>query len=684
MNTAQANRATLIPVWAVLLLTVWGAAPAADAAAPRRLLSAGDYAGIQTLTDPQVSPDGQWVAYVVATNDREADEPRSAVWMVSWDGGERVPLTNPAKGIRAPRWSPDGRFLSFISAAAGSGSDQIMLLDRRGGAPRALTGDTAQIGAYAWSPDGRRLAVVMDRGAAGVKAAQGGAAGKPPQPIVIDALHFKQDEDGYLGAGQGRHLYLVDVESQKIEALVSDAGFNEDLPAWCPDGRRIAFVRTRDQGPDADGMEDIDVTEARAGGATLRVVRPYAPNHQRLAWSPDGAMLAYLQGLEPKYNQYIQDRIAVVPAGGGAVRPLADALDRPITSYAFSRDAASMTVTVADDGIVYPARIDLRTGAIKRLAEGPFVVSALSEAAGHAAVLYTDDTAPAEVYALEDGRLRKLTGHNDALLAQLRLGAVEDFRFKSRDGIQIRGLIVKPPAFAPGRKYPAILWIHGGPNGQDAHALDVGADQFKRQLLAADGFVVFGINYRGSSGRGSAFAQAIAADWGHREVEDLLAGVDTLVAAGIADPERLGIGGWSYGGILTDYVIARDRRFKAAVSGAGSANVLAMYGSDEYIIQYNNELGAPWVNTALWIKLSYPFLHADRIHTPTLFMGGDKDFDVPIIGGEQMYQALRTLGVPAQLVVYPGQYHGLSRPSFLEDRARRVSAWFGRYLMPAP
>jgi dipeptidyl aminopeptidase/acylaminoacyl peptidase len=296
-------------------------------------------------------------------------------------------------------------------------------------------------------------------------------------------------------------------------------------------------------------------------------------------------------------------------------------------------------------------------------------------------VLASNDTSPTEVYALEGEHLRRLTRHNDAFMAQLKFGTIEDMRFKSADGTPIHGLVVKPPDFEPGRKYPTVLWIHGGPNLQDDHSFAFDGYQFKRQLLAANGFVVFGVNYRGSSGRGDAFSRAIFADWGHKEVEDLVAGVDYLVQQGIADPEKLGIGGWSYGGMLTDYTIASDERFKAALSGAGTANPLGMYAADQYYIQYNKELGDPWRNSDLYLKLAYPFLHADRIRTPTLFMGGDKDFNVPIVGGEQMYLALRTLGVPAQLIVYPGQYHTLTRPSFLKDRAERAAAWFTQYLL---
>jgi dipeptidyl aminopeptidase/acylaminoacyl peptidase len=221
--------------------------------------------------------------------------------------------------------------------------------------------------------------------------------------------------------------------------------------------------------------------------------------------------------------------------------------------------------------------------------------------------------------------------------------------------------------------------IHGGPNGQDEYGFS-----FDGQWLAANGYAVLAVNYRGSAGRGERFQKAIYADWGHFEVVDVLGAVDEAVRQGIADPDRLGIGGWSYGGITTVYAIATTNRFRGAVAGAHAINILALYGTDQYILQYDLELGAPWANTALYLRLSYPYLHADRIRTPTLFMGGALDANVPITGGEQMYQALRRLGVPTQLVVYPGEYHGITRPSFIRDRLQRRVAWFDRYVKPAP
>ena len=642
---------------------------AADAPAHRGF-SPDDFFRVQDVSEPQVSPDGLWVAYVVTSNERDADEARTAIWMASWDGREHIALTPAADGADKPRWSPDGRYLAFIATPAGADQGQIMLLDRRGGDARQLTNVSGDISAYAWAPDGKHLVIALEHG----------AEAKLPKPIVIRAWHFKREEGGYLRAGAGRYLYLFDIDSKRMDALTSNPEFDDDLPAWSPDGRQIAFIRTREEGSDRDSREDIDVIDARPGATARFLVRPYAPNKQALAWSPDGTLVAYLQGLEPKFNAYMQDRLFVVPAAGGAPRALTDKLDRAVTSFAFTESAA-VTITVEDDRTVYPARVDLKSGAIARAAPaGAFVASALASAGGHTALLESNDNALAEVYALEGGQLRKLSAQNDEFLSELALGTVEDFQFRSKDRTEIHGLIVKPPLYVTGRKYPTLLWIHGGPNGQDEHGLVLDCYQSEPQMFAARGFVVVQVNYRGGAGRGIDFAKAIFADWGHKEVEDLLAGVDYLVAAGIADKDRLAIGGWSYGAILTDFTIAADNRFKVAVSGAGSGNELSSYGVDDYILQYTNELGAPWSNTALWLKVSYPFFHADRIHTPALFVGGDKDFNVPLIGSEQMYQALRALGVPTELVIYPSEHHVFSRPTFLKDLAERMSVWIDRYI----
>jgi len=332
---------------------------------------------------------------------------------------------------------------------------------------------------------------------------------------------------------------------------------------------------------------------------------------------------------------------------------------------------------VADDRITYVAKVAATGGKVEKLTTGLRVISNLSRRDDASlALLSTTPTEADEAYAFENGTLRRLTHQNDALFGELQLGTTEDFTSKSKDGTEVHGIVVKPASFVAGRKYPMILYVHGGPNGQDAHSFS-----FDRQWFAANGYVVISVNYRGSSGRGSAYQKAIFADWGNKEVVDLLGAVDHMVATGIADANRLGIGGWSYGGILTDYTIATDSRFKAAISGAGSALQTSMYGLDQYTRQYDNEIGPPWKAQDLWIKISYPFFHADRIKTPTLFLGGERDFNVPVAGGEQMYQALRSLGVDTQLVIYPGQFHNITMPSYQRDRLERYAGWFNKYLM---
>ena len=660
----------LLPMTAALMIACL-APPAAQAGRP---LTPEDWFRFQALSDLNIAPDGA-VAYLVTSYDRESDESRAALWTVDWAARESVQLTR-GESVSEPRFSPDGRYLSFLSARPEGSNTQVWVLDRHGRELRQVSRVTGEIASYEWSPDSQHVVLVM----------HAREDAKAPKPLVIDAFRFKEDQEGYLTAESRTRLYLLDVRSGACEPLTTDPERVDSDAVFSPDGRQIAYVSNGTDDARAVATDEIRLLAAVPGSKPRRLLSTWSPNHQRLQWSPDGSLIAFLQGDEPRYNAYIMDRLAVAELKSGKVRALTAGLDRAVLSPAFSADGRSVQFAVEDDGTQYPAEISLATGAIQRLGGGRMVVSELATAGGHTAVLVSSDSAPVEAYALEQGRLRPLSHHNQALFAELALGSVDDIAFNSRDGTAIHGQLVKPPDFAPGHRYPTLLWIHGGPNGQDDHSLELEgySPPLERQLFATHGYLVLAINYRGSTGRGAEFARSIAADWCHKEVEDVLAGVDYAVAASAADPARLGIGGWSYGGILTDCTIASDTRFKAAISGAGSGNQLSTYGTDEYIVQYNAELGPPWHDTGLWLRVSYPFFHADRIGTPTLFLGGDKDFNVPVAGGEQMYQALRTLGVPTQLIVYPGEHHVLTRPSFLVDRFQRYLAWMGKYLGGAP
>ena len=659
-------------------------AVALHAQAPaKRPIAADDVYRILEVGDPQVSPDAKWVAYTVTAMDREADKMRTAVWLADWEGKQARRFTYGPESDSSPRWSPNGKYLSFLSARPAEGKAQVWLLDRRGGEAVQLTDVKGGIEDYVWSPDGRHLVLVMkDPDEETSEAGASKEKEKTPKPIVIDRYHFKKDWVGYLTARSRARLYLFDVEGKKLERLTKSKDVDESDPSWSPDGSRIAYVSSLAPDPDRAGTDDIFIIEAKAGAEPRKLLTIDKPDSQQLAWSPDGLTLAFLQGFEGRFNYYSQERLAVVPVAGGESRVLTAKLDRRVTQPEFTADGSALTFLVEDDRRAYLGKIAAGGGEVERLTDGSAVLSARESEGGRTAVAAATDAAATEIYALENGKLRKLTSHNDALLAEWRLGAVEDIEFHSKDGTEVHGLMVKPPAYEAGKEYPTVLWIHGGPGMQDDHALlfDLYPLQLERQFFAANGYVVLAVNYRGSSGRGAEYARSILGDWGNKEVADLLAAVDHVIKIGVADPDRLGIGGWSYGGILTDYTIASDTRFKAACSGAGSALQLSMYGSDQYVRQYELEIGPPWKARDAWLRVSYPFFRADRIKTPTLFIGGEKDFNVPIIGSEQMYQALKSLGVPTQLVIYPGQNHVPTKPSYIHDRLVRYLAWYDKYL----
>jgi len=673
--------------WIVLALLPFAAASAQTPA--KRLIRLDDMHAFHDVRDPQVSPDGKWVAYTVSSVDVAGDKSDTDIWMASWDGARQIRVTSSPEAENAPRWSPDGRYLSFLSSRPGKArGNQIWLLDRTGGEAQQFTDVKGRISAYDWSPDSKRLLLVMtdrdpnepdDTQAGG----RGGANAPAPKPIVIDRYKFKQDVVGYLTQHPPR-LYLYDVATKKAEALTAET-LEPAAPSWSPDGRSIAFLGK--EGKDAERYNTWNVYVIEAGtGATPRQLTHYdgikaSASRGRPEWSPDGSRLVYLQTTGAKQSAYNMNRLAVVPLAGGEPKVLADNLDRAASAPRFTRNGASVLFLVDDDRWEYPAVVSANGGEVKRMMKGPGVISTVELGAdNHIAVLAGGDAKHPEIFALENEELRPLTHHNDALMAELKLGITEEFSCKAKDGNEVHGLITKPVDYVAGQKYPTLLRIHGGPNGQDAHSFN-----FERQLFAANGYVVVNVNYRGSSGRGEKYQTAISADWGNKEVIDLQAAMDYVVSTGLADPDRLGVGGWSYGGILTDAIIAKDHRFKAATSGAGTAFPIALYGVDQYIMQYDQEIGAPWkVGLEPWNKISYAFLHADQITTPTLFMGGEKDFNVPLVGGEQMYQALASLGVPTQLVVYPNSNHGITRPSYQKDRMERYLAWYAKYLKPAP
>ncbi|MBT8489325.1 MAG: prolyl oligopeptidase family serine peptidase, partial [Gemmatimonadetes bacterium] len=474
---------------------------------------------------------------------------------------------------------------------------------------------------------------------------------------------------------------------------------------WSPDGTRIAFASNRTEDPDENYDTDVWIVSAdrqeRAGGSgasaagrttSVTLVSPGAGSARSPVWSPDGTTLAWLTNLRPEIGGYGMSHLAVGPPGGEP-QILTRELDRNVSSLRFSQDGKGVYALLESEGSQSLVSIPVdgghhevlwggrrRVEAFEPLPDGRFVARASTA------------DAPSELWLLEtDGSARQLTRHNDDLVAELDLGPVTKQRVRASDGTELDAFYTFPPNTlpigprpttgaatdtpAPTSPLPTILWIHGGPMGQDSwgwHGL--------RQLFAAQGYLVVQPNYRGSHGYGQDFALGLWQDWGGPERVDAVAAIDHAVERGWADPDRLGVGGWSYGAITTNAIITHTDRFSAAVSGAGAALHVASWGHDQYQRWYTQELGYPWENHALWDRLS-PFFRVAEITTPTLWMGGEHDWNVPILQSEIMYQSMKALGRETLLVVYPDQGHGGFPPFYEADRYRRFLGWFGRYLL---
>ncbi len=586
--------------------------------AEKRLLKVDDLFEIKDVNDPQISPEGDWVAYTVRKPDLKADKSDTDIYMTRWDGQETVRVTTSKGAETTPRFSPDGRWLAFLSSRDyDQETDQVWLLSRAGGEAERLTDFKGGVSDVTWSPDSKRLAlVVLDPDPEACDPAkEGGKAAcdeKTPKPIVVNRYKFKEDQVGYLGK-RHEHLFVFDVAARKGEQITTGE-YDDALPSWSPDGRSLAFVSKRaEKDPDRDDNWDIYVMEPKAGAALRRLTTFEGGDDEPgwstpPAWSPDGKQIAYLQGGPPKYIYYVLPKLAIVPVAGGAARVVTASLDRGVGLLHWSADGQSIYCTLEDDGSVHLAKVQASTGKVDRVLTGARTISDFDLGKGdRIAVLSSTPDEPTEVFALQGTTLRPLSKQNQAFLTQVKVGSTEQVSVKSKDGTAVTAFIVRPPDFQTGRKYPAILRIHGGPVGQFQNEFD-----FEWQILAANGYVVLAANPRGSSGRGEEFCRAIYADWGNKDAQDVLAAVDYAVAKGIADPNRLGVGGWSYGGMLTNYVIGQDTCFKAACSGASISNILAGYGTDQYVVEYEAELGLPWKATDTYVHNSFPFLHASR------------------------------------------------------------------------
>jgi dipeptidyl aminopeptidase/acylaminoacyl peptidase len=665
----------------LLIFAALVAAVTADA--QTRPIRLDDWYAIKNLSEFTLSANGQQAALVIREIDKTKDRRVSSLWRVSLAGGAPERLTWEGNAS-APRFSPDHRYLAFVSdrhlerleakkevAEAG----QIWILPLAGGEAFPVSALKAGVESFEWAPDSKRLAILSKDPREDTPKPDDKDAAEPP--IVLTRLQHKRDGSGYLDLRR-RHVYVTDVAAAlatpgvpaEVTALTSGP-FDDGGVAWSPDGTSIAFSSNRTEDPDANENTDIWIVPA-AGGEPRRVTTDPGSDGDP-AWSSDGSTIAYIHmPLDPPV--YATPRLMVIPVTGGASRDLTGKLDRHTAGPPrWAQDGKSVLVALEDDGRTPLVRVTL-DGATTVVDEGD--VEAYHVRGDQIAVMKWTPTRPAELYTISAAtkESRRLTEINESLFKQLELTPAENIHFKSADGTPIEGWVVKPPSFDPSKKYPLILRIHGGPVGQYTDAFS-----FEHAYLASLGYVVVFTNPRGSNGYGEAFCRAIFADWGNKDTQDVIAGVDHVIAQGSVDTKKLGLGGWSYGGILTNYVITKTTRFAAAVSGASETDMFSAYGVDDLHLWWERELGLPWRNLDLYRKLS-PIMDVEKITTPTLLMVGDRDYRVPLPQSEQMYLALKRLKKDTGLVIYPGQSHSITRPSYQIDRLRRYGFWYDKYL----
>lgn len=624
-------------------------------AADKRPVTLDDMESLRSPGSPVLSPDGRRVAY--------AED--GQVFIVSPESGPPRAVTSDAHEAWAPRWSADGRFLWFLSDRSGQSQYWKLPVDEFGEAMQ-VTRRSDGITRGVLSPDEKRILLSLSDAALAHDEEEGGI----PPPFVVTRRQFKRDAgDGYLTAAETRHLYIYDIAGDELHALTSGPD-NETSGAWSPDGSTIAFVSDRQPLQDAGYRTDIWIVPA-GGGSPTRLTdsdeQKYSP-----AFSPDGRQIAYLNAGDGVYSV---PHIVVMPAAGGDPVVLTASLDRWIGKFEFSANGRYIWFTFDDAGATHLARVRIADGRIEKVIEGDVHVSDFDAGAGSKlAVLMNGRADTEDVYHVDGSKRSRLTNLNAGYFDEIAVGEKRKVSFRSKDGTPVEAFLTLPPDYREGSRYPAILNIHGGPVGQFNWGY-----AFRTQYWAARGYVVIEPNPRGSTGFGEEYIRAIYKTWGITDYDDVIAAVDYAVEAGIADPGRLAVTGYSYGGYMTNIVITETTRFRAAATGAGHSLIAANFGHDIYQQWYVWELGLPWQDRENYERLS-PFLRVGRVETPTLYLGGRIDWNVPVINAELMYQALQVRGIPTELVVYPDAHHGGWPAEYERDYLERVIAWFDRYV----
>ena len=665
-----------------------------------------DYFAFEFISDPNISPDGKLVAYVVTKIDRAQNRRNSSIWMVATDGS-RGPwqFTTAPQSSNSPRWSPDGKSLAFLSArlggdvsapapavsptpatgptpAAASGAaspdqprNQVWLLSMNGGEARRVTNLKNGVSLFRWSPDGTRLVAVSRMGP---------SDNRSESRDRSDVRHYKNTSYKFNDTGwfddRRTHLWIVDVITGTAKQITEGNDWNDSDPQWSADGKHIAFVSNR-TGKEYDEDRNTDVWVINADGSgKLAKISDHDESDNQPRWSPDGKWIAFTGEVHDRDHP----KIWLAPATGGAPSTLAaNGLDLIPGGLEWSEDSKAIYFEAGVKGETHLFRVDVPTKSIAQVTSGARAVRNIdfNFRGGKMAYLVNDFKHLDDLYIadLNGKNEHKLTNLNAALWKQLRLADVERFTYKSADDWDVDGFLVKPIDWREGKKYPLILSIHGGPAGM------YGVDWFHEfQGYAAKGYAVLFTNPRGSTGYGQKFERGIVGEWGGKDYLDIMNGVDAaLKRYSWIDQDRIGVTGGSYGGYMTNWIVGHTNRFKAAVTLRSVVNFISDEGTRDGAYGHTPDFrGDLFQQFDLYWDRS-PLKYAKNVKTPTLILHSDNDFRVPIEQGEQWFRALKHFGVTTEIVMFPRENHNLTRtgePKHLVESLNWQLYWFDRFL----
>src|SRR6267142_2617546 len=657
-----------------------------------------DYYSFEFISDPNISPDGKLVAYVLTKVDRAQNRRNSSIWMAATDGS-RAPwqFTTAPQSSTSPRWSPDGKSLTFPSSrpaettpaaapAAGQAPvgtaeptrTQVYLLSMNGGEAKRITNLKNGVTVFRWSPDGTRLVVVSRVGPSDNRGDT-----RAESKDRSDVRHYKNTSYKFNDTGwfddRRSHLWLVDAKSGNAKQITEGNNWNDSDPQWSPDGTRLAFVSNR-TGKEYEENRNTDVWVISAEGGKLTKISDHDEADNQPHWSPDGKWIAFTGEVHDRDHP----KIWLAPAAGGAPSVLAaNGLDLIPGGLEWSDDGKSLYFETGVKGEFQLFRVDVAAKTVAQVTSGPRAVRSVdfNFAGGKMVYLVNDFKHLDDLYTADlNGRNeRRLTNLNEALWKQIQFAEVERFSYKSADDWDIDGFLVKPIGWQAGKKYPMILSIHGGP------ACQYGVDWYHEfQVYAAKGYAVLFTNPRGSTGYGQKFERGIVNEWGGKDYLDIINGLDAaLKRYPWIDEDRLGVTGGSYGGFMTNWIVGHTNRFKAAVTLRSLSNFISDDGTRDGAYGH-----APDFDGDIFEKFDLywdrsPLKYAKNVKTPTLILHSDNDFRVPIEQGEQWFRALKHFGVTTEIVMFPRENHNLTRtgePKHLVESLNWQLYWFDRFL----